>query len=1403
MMKKQIPFLLAAALLFGTTAGAAIRNEWNFQQDAAGTLLAGSVNSGTDGDTFASGGTGVLEADGLGSLLSTPSGAALWDDGATLDATLSTSTNVLYLRYDLNYDLPSEGNTNGATIGIQFVDSTGTNVAGLAMAYDPTGALPSPAGKTLTQVGGNLDFSGTLSAIAKIDLSGSPTITVWYDTTGANSFTEGSPAATNAISLSSISDLRIQATGTTTGETNNFISVENIRVADSWADISGDVQLSVDSKYLNEWLFDRDIAGRTLSEAVNSGSDQAVFSTDTTPVTQTDGRRSLICSNEITGVGDLWNDGAVLRADVTNQSSGVRFLRYDLRYDMTATNINDSGTLIGLAFADTTSTNLAGVGLLYDSINGATPPPAGIQETVLEADLALTGNLAVIAKVDLDAKTMDVWYDLSGNNTFSASGSPNATVTNLHLTTIEELEFRATGDFITTSSNQCVVIDNIRTSATWTEITNAPANLLAPPNLNVTITDSLGGGMAAGQTNQITVTIKNTGGPALNVFSTLSHDGGAGLSIISSNNTPAPMAANGSLVQTYTVLANADGSYVLTAQATSDETNSVPATFDLLVGRRISYQSYAITNESGGIITGDAEPGETFDLIITSVNDGGATVTGITNSLSANSSFFTSIVALDSTTYALLNKDDTASTTYRVTCSPATPGGLQPFTVINSSSDGVWTNQFNLNVRREAIPQVSTNALTITVAPGERASASLILTNIGNASGSYTLNDVGNWGGYYYTVSTQTASKVTFYPNFDEIDSSTTFTNWGSDSTATMPIGFSFPLMGSSYANFFVSKYGAVSFSAAVAANTTATLPSGTAALAAPFWGSTAIDTNTIRYSKTKVPNALVVAWGNQTGAEFQTWLYSDGRIRYLYDQGSWSGGAIGTQQSATLYQSVAYQPGSSGESILLTPAKWVTHTPSSGSLSAGGSQVITYTADATGRSTGTTVLTNTVSMGGSTETVIVTVVVQAATKTLTVTPSTVTFSGRAGTLASTSMIVSNSGNTTLNYRITDTNAQGTAYAWTNTTFSWDETHWDANSFDAVPLLNNEDDKTDWIPFGFDFSFYGAVYTQFKIDANGGIVLNSPSAVTGGYDRVISVYGPVTSLDGNSSLRYSGDGNKMVVTWENMYQDADGQDQTFQLITYKNGTIRCQYRSVEGSDLWPVAGIYVDDNISAAGRETTATLESSGTDGSTVTYTTNYVVTTNGYVYDTPVVSTNTSVTTNYAAAVREKAILFYPSQRLVISFSPATGTLAPKTSASVTIYGDARSLPVGGSDYSVTNRATLAVASEAPTVNASVTFTATNSAASSYTALAADAAVRTSLWGTDDPFVSSVLNSDGSRTLSWPVAEDPLSRRYTIWYTTNLASGWAFLDAVDNLTVYTDRQNNTEPVIFYKVTVE
>ena len=64
--------VLALIALLAAGVQGAVRDEWTFQNDLGGTLLANAVNTGLDGSVFGAGGTGVLETDGLGALLSTP-----------------------------------------------------------------------------------------------------------------------------------------------------------------------------------------------------------------------------------------------------------------------------------------------------------------------------------------------------------------------------------------------------------------------------------------------------------------------------------------------------------------------------------------------------------------------------------------------------------------------------------------------------------------------------------------------------------------------------------------------------------------------------------------------------------------------------------------------------------------------------------------------------------------------------------------------------------------------------------------------------------------------------------------------------------------------------------------------------------------------------------------------------------------------------------------------------------------------------------------------------------------------------------------------------------------------------------------------------------------------------------
>ncbi|MCF7816892.1 MAG: hypothetical protein K9M54_03320, partial [Kiritimatiellales bacterium] len=229
--------------------------------------------------------------------------------------------------------------------------------------------------------------------------------------------------------------------------------------------------MSVAGETLNEWRFKLDPPGATLAQAINSGTDGAVFASGGAGFLATDGAGGLLDTGNVVGSGGMWTDGALLAADVANAATGVRFLRYDFRYDLSDYR-NDSGTVLGMTFIDGSGTNVAGVALALDK--GASTPPQNLALTEIATDLAFTGTVSVIVKVDLDSQTMDVWYDLTGANNFNEA-SPNTANIPITLSSIDKLKFQATGDFRPTGSDDYANVENIRTASTWANIVTAPS----------------------------------------------------------------------------------------------------------------------------------------------------------------------------------------------------------------------------------------------------------------------------------------------------------------------------------------------------------------------------------------------------------------------------------------------------------------------------------------------------------------------------------------------------------------------------------------------------------------------------------------------------------------------------------------------------------------------------------------------------------------------------------------------------------------------------------------------------------------------------------------------------------------------------------------------------------------
>jgi hypothetical protein len=1051
---------------------------------------------------------------------------------------------------------------------------------------------------------------------------------------------------------------------------------------------AGSFQITVaNGKYLNEWLFDRDAAGLTLSQAINTGTDGAAFGADSGSVTRTDGTRYLTCNNTVSGSGytNFWNSGAVLRADVTNQTAGVRYLRYDFYYDLTSTN-NNSGTLLGLSFVDTSGSKLSGVALRYSAGEGA--PPSGIKQTVLTNVTALTGKISAIAKVNLTSKTMNIWYNLSGENSFNLESNPNATVAITNMTSIDQLEFRATGDLVDSSSNKCIRIDNIRDAATWSEIIEPVQILRGSPVLNTSISGT--SALTAGQTYPFSVTIQNSGALASNVYSTLTHNGGADLMITTNAvNTPTAVRSGGSTVNSYALIvsSNAVGPYTLTARSfAAGGYSSDPVTFAVFVGARIGYYSHMIANDTGGVLPGTVEPGETFDLILTSINDSAEAVLNITNSL-LSSAYFTVLSNKTSNVYPSLAPGNTTSTTYRVVCSADTPNGDQPLSMINRTENNEWPSQFNVQVVREA--RLAANNLTMSLMYGETVSGVVTVTNTGNFGTTFTVTHDGRVPVYYTST-----NKVEFVEDLElfwpaDFEPDTVFT-WSGTNTTAMAIGFPFILYGIPYDTFSVSQDGAIALSSSTTVTNRATV--------LPFGRSNLVDKATIRYRKSA--DRLVVSWGhtypnNTETLESQAWLNSDGTIQCLYEDGAWGAGIVGMKDyraivnndAVTGYaqknvQTNSYTPGSTGKEWLLwTSIPWVTWTPTNTVIGgAGASKTVTFVADTTNlpvTPATTNRFTAFINWDGNSYPIDVTVyIVEPVYANLLDVPATFTFSGPAGFISPpAAMTISNRGNVSISYNITDGILHDEGYDQ-----NWVNYEWRYIPDITETLLKASDLDSKAIPIGFPFVFFGTVYTNVTVSANG--------TLTFAFLEKIVPYSADLRLDDNARVRYLTNIEKteFTVNWLNMNQPGGDPDQNFEVVLRRDGSILFNYQRLGSGWTNGVASVQRFDYRDTATNGwfgPSWTLTNDVTSWTTNVITTNTVSVTNS-IGNNHMVTTTDTYTTNtvrvFADEVIRQSLEIVPVQSTdIIHVSPQAGTVAPSNTAVVTLRGDARRLTSPG----------------------------------------------------------------------------------------------------------------------------
>ncbi|MBI9021168.1 MAG: hypothetical protein JEZ10_07945, partial [Verrucomicrobia bacterium] len=823
-----------------------------------------------------------------------------------------------------------------------------------------------------------------------------------------------------------------------------------------------------------------------------------------------------------------------------------------------------------------------------------------------------------------------------------------------------------------------------------------------------------------------------------------------------------------------------------------------------------------------------------------------------------------------------LGSGDSLIHTYDVV---ADTNGTYVLTAEVSANGTVFTtNTFELNVLLQAVPHVLETELTIRVAPGQIGSGSVTLTTDGDEAAPFTVTADAQLP-VLYTVETQSVSRLSFWSA--DVQPDTVFNSWTETDSAPMDIGFGFTLFGTEYTSFSVSQYGFLTLSNTV----------GATAQLAPFQTTATVNQSTIRYDR--VGNEqLVIAWGNDTGREFQLRLHADGTFDYLYEIGAWGAGTIGLSADS-ISQTINHSPGQTGNDALhLAPETWVSFSPAEGTLPAVSTRLLTFTADATAiPSPATYTFTATVDWGGTSDEIDVTVIVDAPYVQLDV-PATVAFSGLAGYISPPAILtVTNSGNVPLTYSITDTGLRDAGYASESVDYQWRHI---PETIDTV--LSESVLDTEPVAIGFPFVFFGRTRTNLTVETDGTLIFDDGASIT--------PYSAGLFLDGNAQIRMLTDASldHFTVTWEKLVQPGGGEDQTFQAVLNRDdGTIRFNYMQLTGN--WRDGVIRLTDGTTVAGTlindDTIERIEEIPV--IETTYVTNQI---GNYVQIfkvETVVGTNTVIT--YTENANRQSLEFAPGQSRIITFSPIFGTIVVGATADITLVGNASSLTEGGGN-TVTNDTLLTFCAEsvqpleqtlvsasdqyewirsvsnsdewylarlggvAPriprptnvyingayraektpgelawqtwgwgnndpgvidfdtiyirsdnvdwdpddrpadyirkkphsvTESTAVTFTATNSLETAYPA----PAVVKAMWGTDEPVVKSQQNSDGSHTLSWPAAQDDLSRTYNVLYTTSLSDPWTLLDTVKNATSYVDDQHNNEPVIFYKVTVQ
>jgi hypothetical protein len=123
--------------------------------------------------------------------------------------------------------------------------------------------------------------------------------------------------------------------------------------------------------------------------------------------------------------------------------------------------------------------------------------------------------------------------------------------------------------------------------------------------------------------------------------------------------------------------------------------------------------------------------------------------------------------------------------------------------------------------------------------------------------------------------------------------------------------------------------------------------------------------------------------------------------------------------------------------------------------------------------------------------------------------------------------------------------------------------------------LNMGDDESRLINIGFSFTFYGNVYTQCYVNANGNITFSASdddyteteAEFLANGPRVAPMWNdfkPVKTTPNNVYM--NGQADKLIITWNQVDEYASGQDNTFQVVLYQSSVIQYGFDNMNSSD---------------------------------------------------------------------------------------------------------------------------------------------------------------------------------------------------------------------------------------------